>query len=143
MKKLQRAFVILVAIAVAGIAPLVGLTSAQASSTGYVQAGSAPAAGQADTHKGKPTTVTIKFKCVRQCKRFTFVGKVTGAKRKIVLQRANSKNGAYKQFRKAKTKPNGKYNFGALNKAGWFRVVAPPTKKFNKGVSKKVQVVKN
>lgn len=141
MKKLQRAFVVLIAIAVAGIAPLVGLSPAQAASTGYVEAGSAPTT-QAALLKGKPTTVTIKFKCVQNCKRFTFVGKVTGAKRKIVLQRSNSENGAYKPFKKIKTKKNGSYHFGALNKQGSFRVFAPPTKKFNKGMSKKIQVTK-
>lgn len=146
MKKFQRAIVLIVAIAVAGIAPLVGFSSAQAAdSTTFSQGATAPAERTTvdDSRAGKKaTSVSIRFKCVRQCARFTFVGKVSGSKRKIVLQRSNTKKGNYKAFKKTKTTKKGNYNFGALNREGWYRVKAPATKKFKAGTSNVIEVTK-
>lgn len=146
MKKFQRAIVLIVAIAVAGIAPLVGFSSAQAADGAtYSQGAVAQGEKTVDNNRAgkKPTSVSIRFKCVRQCARFTFVGKVSGSKRKIVLQRSNTKKGNYKAFKKTTTNKKGNYNFGALNRAGWFRVKAPATKNFKAGTSSVTQVTKN
>lgn len=93
--------------------------------------------------QAKRRTVTINFRGGSGSFRLVGNVKPRGAKKKVVLVRAGSRNGTYRNFRTGQTNRQSHYKFANLQRSGWFKVEVPAGQGYKRSSSSKIHVTKN